>query len=85
MGMKKDGYPILNSIPALRAMQTARWRCLPWLIDCVNPDGRISQGCYLQGRAEIDCLKCGFTPYTEISLAFRGNPRAILAGMRIFV
>ena len=85
IGLKKDGYPILNSIPALRAVQTGRWRCLPWLVDCVNPDGRISQGCYLQGRVEIDCSKCGFTPYTEISMAFQGNPRAILAGMRIFI
>jgi len=82
--LKKQGFPVLNSIPALRALQDNRWRCLPWLVDCANPDGNITQGCYLQGRADIDCQKCGFSPYTEISLAFRGDPRAILAGMKIF-
>jgi MoaA/NifB/PqqE/SkfB family radical SAM enzyme len=82
--LKQAGYPLLNSAAGLRAMQSGRWRCRPWLIDCVNPDGRITQGCYLQGRAAIDCGKCGFTPYAEISLAFGGHPEAIQAGMRIF-
>lgn len=84
IALKKSGYPVLNSISGLHALKTNRWRCLPWLADCANPDGSLSQGCYLQGRADIDCSKCGFSPYTEISLAFRGNPRAILAGMKIF-
>ncbi len=84
MQLKREGIPILNSFSSLHALRENRWRCLPWLIDCANPDGSIFQGCYLQGRAKIDCQKCGFSPYTEISLAFRGNPGAILAGMRIF-
>lgn len=89
MRLKRDGIPILNSTAALRSLRDdtpARARqCQPWRIDCVNPDGTFWQGCYLQGRATIDCAKCGFSPYTEISLAFRGNPRAILAGMKIFM
>ncbi len=84
IALKDEGYPVLNSRPALRALMTNSWRCLPWLVDCANPDGSITQGCYLQGRAQIDCSKCGFSPYTEASLAFRGNPQAILAGMKIF-
>jgi MoaA/NifB/PqqE/SkfB family radical SAM enzyme len=82
--LKRQGYPVLNSTAALRALQNNSWRCLAWLVDCANPDGSIHQGCYLHGRAVIDCQKCGFSPYTEISLAFRGNPGAILAGMKIF-
>ena len=82
--MKKAGYPVLNSSAALSALKSNHWCCLPWLVDNANPDGSLVQGCYLQGRAEIDCAKCGFSPYTEISLAFRGNPQAILAGMKIF-
>lgn len=84
IALKQEGYPVLNSVASLRALKTNHWRCLPWLIDCANPDGSIHQGCYLQNRAAIDCAKCGFSPYTEISLAFRGSPQAILAGMRIF-
>ncbi len=82
--LKKAGYPVLNSTASLRALGENTWRCLPWLIDCANPDGNITQGCYLRNRADIDCEKCGFSPYTEASLAFRGNPLAILAGMKIF-
>lgn len=84
VALKRDGYPVMNSTSSLRALQHNNWRCLSWLIDSANPDGSIHQGCYLQGRASIDCQKCGFSPYTEISLAFRGNPWAILAGMSIF-
>lgn len=82
--LKKDGVPILNSTAALTALRDNGWRCRPWLIDCANPDGTLWQGCYLQGRAEMNCAKCGFAPYTEISLAFGGDPRAVLAGMKIF-
>ncbi len=84
MRLKREGFPVLNSFPALRALGGSRWRCQPYRIDCANPDGTLWNGCYLQGRTEVDCAKCGFSPYTEISLAFRGNPQAVLAGMKIF-
>lgn len=84
MHLKRVGYPVLNSFAALRALRAGRWRCHSWRIDCADPDGKVWNGCYLQGRAVVDCEKCGFSPYTEISLAFQGNPQAILAGMKIF-
>lgn len=83
--LKREGVPILNSAVSLQALRKpGGWRCLPHRIDCANPDGAVWQGCYLQGRAAVDCAKCGFSPYTEMSLAFQGHPAAILAGMRIF-
>lgn len=82
--LKSLGYPILNSVASLRMLEANTWRCQPWRIDCADPDGSLWNGCYLTGRAVIDCSKCGFSPYTEMSLAFQGNPRAILAGLRIF-
>lgn len=82
--LKRAGYPVLNSVASLRALQHNTWRCLPWRIDSADPDGTIRQGCYLLGRAKIDCARCGFSPYTELSLAFRGNLQAIQAGLRIF-
>jgi MoaA/NifB/PqqE/SkfB family radical SAM enzyme len=82
--LKHQGYPLLNSIPALKALMHNTWRCADWLVDCANPDGTLWQGCYLKGRAEIDCARCGFSPYTEISLAHRGNIAAIQARIRIF-
>lgn len=82
--MKQHGFPVLNSIPALQAMQENHWRCDDWLIDNANPDGSLSQGCYLRGRDDIDCARCGFSPHTEASLAYQGNLRAALAGTKIF-
>ena len=82
--MKKEGHKILNSTPALQALKRNTWKCDDRLIDNANPDGSISQGCYLKNRTDIDCSKCGFSPHTEISLACRGNLKSILAGRKIF-
>lgn len=84
ISMKHAGYPIKNSFSALKVLKNNDWKCRSWLVDCVDPDGSIMQGCYLQGRTSIDCKKCGFSPYTEISLAFQGNPGAMIAGLDIF-
>lgn len=82
--LKRRGIPILNSIPALEALKRNTWHCSDWLLDCVNPDGTITQGCYLKSRTAVDCTKCGFSPHTEISLAFQGRLRSIIAGEKIF-
>lgn len=82
--LKRDGFPILNSTVSLKALKRNTWRCADWLVDNANPDGTINQGCYLRGRADIDCSRCGFSPHTEISLAYQGHIAAILAGVQIF-
>jgi Fe-coproporphyrin III synthase len=84
LALQRQGVPILNSPAALRALMKNTWRCHPWRIDCTDPDGRVWQGCYVSGRGIVDCAKCGFSPYTEMSLAFQGNIPAIRAGLRIF-
>lgn len=83
--LKRKGLRILNSSAALHALKQNTWTCRDQLMDNANPDGSLHKGCYLKGRADIDCSRCGFSPHTEVSLACRGNPRAILAGMRIFM
>ena len=83
--LKRKGIRILNSTAALQALKRNTWTCRDNLMDNANPDGSLQQGCYLKGRADIDCSRCGFSPHTEISLACRGNPGAILAGMKIFM
>lgn len=82
--MKRSGFPILNSYLALKALKRNTWRCDDRLIDNANPDGTITQGCYLKNRTDIDCRKCGFSPHTEISLACQGHLKSILAGQKIF-
>ncbi|MGI6210033.1 MAG: DUF3463 domain-containing protein [Anaerolineae bacterium] len=82
--MKRQGYPLLDSVDALQALKAPGWRCHPWLVANANPDGSIQQGCYLQGRGPVACERCGFAAHVEMSLAFDLNPRAIQAGLAIF-
>lgn len=83
--MKRQGLPIADSYACLKALKDNRWKCRPWMIASVDPDGKITHGCYLEGRGEISCERCGFSAHTEISLAYNGVLEAILAGRRIFL
>ena len=83
--LKHSGIRVLNSDAALTALKHNTWTCRDSLIDNANPDGSLQQGCYLKGRADIDCASCGFSPHTEVSLACQGNLQAVQAGMRIFM
>jgi len=83
--LKQDGYPITDSVPALNALKDNKWRCEPWMIANVEPDGTFNQGCYLQHRTPDDnpCSLCGFAAHTEISLAYQLHWEAIMAGKKI--
>ncbi len=85
LNLKRSGFPIFNSWAGLHALRNQKWTCHPMLIDNANPDGTITQGCYLQHRADIDCKLCGFSPIAEISLTKQMNFSAILNGMRLFL
>lgn len=82
--LKRAGYPVSDSIPALAALRDNSWRCFPWLISSVEPDGQVTFGCYLMNRAAVNCARCGFAAHTEISMAYDWNPAAIYAGATIF-
>ncbi len=82
--LKRAGYPIADSVGALRALRDNRWRCFSWLISSVEPDGQIALGCYLKNRAAVHCERCGFAAHTEISMAYNGSLGAIRAGQAIF-
>ncbi|MBN1636359.1 MAG: radical SAM protein [Deltaproteobacteria bacterium] len=83
--LKRQGYPILNSTWSLKAMINNSWKCHEHLLTNVDPDGTITQGCYVKSRGEIDCSQCGFTPVAEASGAFDLIPGSLLAGWRIFL
>jgi hypothetical protein len=55
------------------------------MIASVDPDGTLTQGCYLEGRGEISCERCGFSAHAEISLAYSGVIGSILVGSKIFL
>lgn len=86
IGLKKQGFKILDSHDALRKMSDNSWKCSDYLVSSVEADGRINNGCYLKNRAEkISCRDCGFFAHCELSLAFQLNPGALSAAKRIFM
>ena len=80
----KKSHRILNSKRSLRRMILNDWRCHEDLLINVDPDGRITQGCYAKER-HIDCRRCGFTPVAEASAALNLHPGAIMAGWRAYL
>ena len=84
IALKRQGYPLLDSYGVLERLKDNTWRCHDWLIANVEPDGRTHLGCYLKGRAEVDCRKCGFAAHAELSRAFDWDPTAIDCGRRVF-
>lgn len=85
IGLKKEGYPLTDSLLALKSLKDNKWRCEPWMIANVEPDGTFNQGCYLKNRTPDDnpCALCGFAAHTEISLAYQLHWEAIMAGKDI--
>ncbi|HQI82171.1 MAG TPA: radical SAM protein [Deltaproteobacteria bacterium] len=83
--LKRQGFPVLNSSWGIHAMMDNTWTCRQDLLVNVNPDGSVSQGCYVKDRSDVVCSQCGFTPVAEASGAFSLRPGAIVAGLRIFL
>lgn len=84
ISLKHQGIPIYNSWAGLSSLKDKKWDCFPMLVDNANPDGTITNGCYLKNRTEIKCNLCGFSPIIEISLAKNLNLSAIFNGMKLF-
>jgi MoaA/NifB/PqqE/SkfB family radical SAM enzyme len=83
--LKDQGYNILNSAWSLKAMANNSWKCRQHLLANVDPDGKMSVGCYVKNRGEVVCSQCGFTPVAEASGAYTLVPGSLLAGLRIFL
>jgi MoaA/NifB/PqqE/SkfB family radical SAM enzyme len=83
--MKKQGFPIINSAGRLRAMIGNSWRCHDDILINVDPDGTITQGCYVKSRGRINCRACGFSPVSEASGALDLLSGSLLAGWSIFL
>ena len=84
INLKKQGFPVSDSYACLAALKKNSWKCRPWMIASVDPDGTLTHGCYVQNRGKIACKQCGFSAHTEISLAYNGVIESMLTGNRIF-
>jgi MoaA/NifB/PqqE/SkfB family radical SAM enzyme len=81
----KKTFPLINSTGVLRRMIDNTWSCRDDLLINVDPDGTITQGCYVKSRGEIHCRECGFTPVAEASGALNLMPGSLLAGWRAYL
>jgi len=81
----KSDYPILNSRRSLRAMIANDWHCHDDILINIDPDGKVTRGCYVKNRGQISCPDCGFTPVAEASGALDLDLGSLLAGWRIFL
>jgi MoaA/NifB/PqqE/SkfB family radical SAM enzyme len=81
----KKSYPIINSERCLRGLIRNDWRCRDDMLINVDPDGTLTQGCYVKGRGAVNCSQCGFTPVAEASGAMDLRPGSLLAGWRAYL
>jgi MoaA/NifB/PqqE/SkfB family radical SAM enzyme len=88
--LKRAGYPVADSYRVLKGLEDNRWRCRDWLIADAEPApddpsrAIVHYGCYLKGRAEADCRRCGFAAHAELSLAYDLYPGALRTGEQVF-
>ncbi len=81
----KKSHPIINSERCLKAMIRNNWHCHDNVLINVDPDGKLTQGCYVKNRGEVNCRECGFTPVAEASGALDLQPGSILAGWKAYL
>ena len=81
----KSSHCIVNSKRCLQAMIQNDWHCHDDVLINVDPDGKLTQGCYVKSRGKINCQECGFTPVAEASGALDLQPGSILAGWRAYM
>jgi len=81
----KKSHPVINSASVLKSMINNSWSCHDDLLINVDPDGTITQGCYVKSRGKIRCRECGFTPVAEASAAINLTPASLLAGWKAYL
>jgi MoaA/NifB/PqqE/SkfB family radical SAM enzyme len=81
---KRQGFSVVNSYASLEALKENRWKCQPWMIASVDPDAKLTRGCYVQNRGRVSCERCGFSAHTELSLAYGGVLESIRVGNQVF-
>jgi MoaA/NifB/PqqE/SkfB family radical SAM enzyme len=84
--LKKGNWPVVNSFKALKALKNNHWtpRCKDWMIVSIEPDGTITQGCYVKNRDIVQCGLCGFSTNTELTLAYELAVESINVGRKVF-
>jgi len=79
---KKEGYPIANSLAALKLMYNNTFTKRCWITNFVLPDGKVHPQC--PGAEEGVCDRCGYGMGAEMSALFNLAPSTIREGLKLF-
>jgi MoaA/NifB/PqqE/SkfB family radical SAM enzyme len=79
--MKRQGYPLMNSISGLKAMKHLDFEKRCWVSNFIMTDGTKYNQC--QGKEVGVCDKCGFAMAGEMHSVFTFKPDTILAGLSL--
>jgi len=83
IGMKKKGYPIMNSISGLKLMKHNRFKKECWVSNFILADSTRLTEC--PGKSAGVCDQCGFSMAGEMRSVFTLKPDTVLAGMNLRV
>ena len=81
--MKKQGYPIMNSVSGLRLMKQNDFKKYCWISNFIMADHSRYNQC--QGKEVGICDKCGLCMAGEMNAVMSLKPDTILAGMKLRV
>jgi MoaA/NifB/PqqE/SkfB family radical SAM enzyme len=79
--MKKNGFPVMNSISGLRQMKRPQFKKQCWITNFIMPDGRRMPQC--PGKDEGICDCCGLSMSGEMYSVFHLKLDTILAGLKL--
>lgn len=80
---KRRGYPIMNSISALKKMKHLDFKKQCWVTNFIFSDGTKAMQCI--GDQQGVCDECGFCMAAEMNSVFNFCPDTILAGLSLRV
>lgn len=79
--MKREGYPIMNSISGLKLMKHNDFDKECWISNFILADGTRLNEC--PGKTAGLCDRCGFCMAGEMHSLFAFKPDTLLAGMKL--
>ena len=78
--MKREGYPIMNSISGLRLMKHNRFKRRCWVTNFIYADHKRAN---CAGEELGICRDCGLCMAGEMNAVFNFRPDTILAGLKL--
>ncbi len=79
--MKKEGYPIMNSVSGLKMMKKSNFSKHCWVTNFILPDGTRLTECV--GKSAGMCNQCGLCMAGEMHSVFSFKPDTIFAGLKV--